>query len=140
MPTKAEVMARRRKVAAYLAKSVTSTADISKAENLPYATVDNDIRWLRKQTQPWLMGLAGDGYAFDVKTAIEKLEGIERELEVMRQKAEEAKEDPRIRLDILGELRDTTIARIQIEGEGPTLLGLRRLQKQEEQKARTDGT
>jgi len=131
MTTKNQVKERRAKVAQMMAKSVYSIKEISQALGIGYDTVDNDIRWLREQTKPWLLGLAGDGFAFDCKVAIDKLMSLEVELEDMRQTARTEKADTDTRISIIRELRDTTIARISIEGEGPTLLALKKIKKGE---------
>lgn len=131
MVTQDQIAERRSRVSQMLAKSVTSSREISKATGIDYETVKNDIRWLREQTKPWLLGLAGDGFAFDCKVAIDKLMSLEVELEDMRQTARTEKADTDTRISIIRELRDTTIARISIEGEGPTLLALKKIKKGE---------
>jgi len=110
-----------------LAKSVTSIKEISQALQLDYRTVQNDIKWIREQANPWLYGLAGGGYAHDSRMALEKLMSIERELEDMRQDARENNAGIRERIMLLVKLADVTIQRLSIEGNGPTLLGLRKI-------------
>ncbi len=115
-----------------LSKSVTSIDTISKELGIPYETVRNDIRYLKEEIKPWLYEVAADGYAFDCKNAIEKLARLERELEDMLAKARD-KDKPNNSeiIAIMRELRATTLTRLNIEAEGPTLMTLRRVIKGE---------
>jgi len=64
---------RRAQLAQMLAKPVTSIREIALALQIDYDTVQNDIRWIKKQTRPWLFGVAREGYAYDCKMALDKL-------------------------------------------------------------------
>lgn len=127
MVTKIQARERRAKVAQMLAKSVTSIKEISKALEIPYDTVQNDIKWLKEQTKPWLIGLAEEGFAFDCKVVIDKLLSIEREIEEMSEKAKSKPDSELLRLQILEKLIDIAITRLNVEAEGPTLMALRRI-------------
>lgn len=110
-----------------MARSVTSIKEIAIALNLPYKTVENDIRYIKTQTRPWLYGLAGEGFAFDCRMAIDKFLSIERELEEMREDGRKKNLDTLKRLAIIKALHDITSSRLILESEGPTLLALRKL-------------
>lgn len=127
MADKKGVQIRREKINQLLIKSVTSPTEIARILGISYDTVQNDIKWLRSQTRPWLSGLALDGFAFDVKIAIERLGGIEKQLEEMREEARKNKASTYEQIAILRELRDTTIVKINAEGEGPVLVTLRKV-------------
>lgn len=131
MVTRNQIAERRAKVSQLLAKSVTSIKEIATALQIDYETVRNDIGWLKEQTKPWLFGLTGHGFAFDCKNVIDSFLNMEVELEEMRQIARKNKEDTSIRLSIIRELRDTRIARLSVEAEGPTLLALRKIKNGE---------
>lgn len=127
MTSRIQVAKRREKVGQLLSKSVTSTKEIAQILGEKYQTIENDLVWIREQTQPWLFGLAGGGYAFDCKTVIDSLLNIELELEEMRQNARKNNDDIVTRIMILRELRDTRVIRLNVEGEGPTLLALKKI-------------
>ena len=130
MARRSVISERRDKVGQMLARSVTSKKEIAVELNLPYKTVENDIQWIKAQTRPWLYGLAGEGYAFDCMMAIDKFLSIESELEDMRQNARKNNLAPEKRMVVMRELRETTLSRLSIEGEGPTLLAVRKIKKE----------
>ena len=118
---------RREKVANLLAQSISSPTKIAAILQISAYTVQNDLSWLKAQTKPWLYGLAENGYAFDCKILIEKLQGIEEQLEEMRQTARKNNAPVFEQIAILRELREVSIARINTEGKGPVLLTLRKV-------------
>jgi len=129
MVTKKLIEERRAKVAQMLAKSVTSIKEIASALQIEYDTAQNDVKWIKEQVKPWLLGLVGDGYAFDCKTVLDSFLDMEMELEEMRQEARKNKAKVSTRISIIRELRDTRVVRLDMEAEGPTLLALRKIQK-----------
>jgi hypothetical protein len=131
MATKKTIEMRREAVAQMLAKSVTSITEISNALRLPYDTVVNDIRYLKAQTKPWLYGLAGEGYAFDCKIVIDKLARIEKRIEEIAMAARTKEDGEFLELAALKQLAETSVTRLSVEGEGPTLLTVRKIVKGE---------
>lgn len=125
MASQQTVQERREKVSSFLMHHVTSPLEIAKQlreqyPELDYETVRNDIRAIKKNTRPWLIGLAKDGYAFDAKLVIDKLKAQEKELESMKQETK----DPKEKREIMRQIAETALARIQVEGDGPTFLAV----------------
>lgn len=119
---KEEVHARRTQVAKLMAKSVTKAEDIARLGKMNIKDVNNDLTFLRKASEKWLYGFANEGYVFVTKQTIDSLYDIEMELQQLRQSADGIDD----KLKVLKELRDTINTRWVIQGEGPTLMQLRK--------------
>jgi len=119
------VKARRHSVAQYLMHHVDSPVEITKnmGEKWPEISIDtvkNDIRAIRKSASPWLVGLAKEGYIYDVMLGVKKIMEHEKELEAMKQKTTDLKE----KREIIRQIDETVIARLSLEGEGPVFLAV----------------
>lgn len=117
-----EVHARRTQVAKLMAKSVTKAEDIARLGKMNITDVNNDLTFLRKASEKWLYGFANDGYVFVTQQTIDSLYDIEMELQQMRQAAKDIDQ----KLKVIKELRDTINTRWVIQGEGPTLMQLKK--------------
>ena len=122
-----KVMERRHKVGLYLMNHIANQKMIAeKIGDCTVKDIENDVKWIKEQVGPWIDSLASEGYAFDVKMGIDKLKQLETELEALKQEAPR-EEKP----DLIMKIADITIARLVAEGEGPTLMSLRRFKKKE---------
>jgi len=94
------------------------------ADNLkvPVKAVYNDLQFIRKDSHKWLDGWALDGYTEATRTTIEQLQRMERELSEFIKLTD----DPKLKLKAVAELRETINLRWVVQGEGPTLMNLRR--------------
>ena len=122
-----EVEHRRDKVSQLLAKSVTKPADIAKSLGVEITDVYSDLKFLKKNSNEWLNGFANDGYVFVTKQTIDSLYDIEVELQKLRQDAKGADN----KLKIIKELRETINTRWVIQGNGPTLMAIKKAQSTE---------
>ena len=134
MATQKLVLERRNKISTALAKSVTSPKEIADTLKLDPVTVRNDLRWMRKESRKWLKGWTLDGYVFATKNTVAQLEDIEKDLQVMRQKYSEHKDEetgeltpekPELKVKILHELKDVINTRWVLQGEGPVRMAAR---------------
>jgi hypothetical protein len=134
MTTQYETKLRRDKVSECLSKGLHSPAlivkKLEKDFKIPpgdhqkfYKRIDNDLRWMRKDSIQWLQGHTLDGYVYETRMAISQLRDIESELQEMREKQKEGGEIPD-RLKIMAELKDTINLRWVMQGDGPTLMNL----------------
>ena len=119
------VTERRNAVAQLLMHHVDSPTEIKKnmEEKWPEIrldTVKNDVRAIKKSASPWLVGLAKEGYIYDVMLGIKKIMAHEKELEAMKQNTT----DPREKREIIKQIDETVIARLSLEGEGPVFLAV----------------
>lgn len=121
MSTKVEVKNRREQISLCLAKSMTSPSMIAKQLKLDVKTVDNDLRFMRKNARKWLSGHTLDGYVFETQKTIDQLKDIELELQEMRNKEPDVEK----KLKIIHELKDVINVRWVIQGDGPTLMNSR---------------
>ena len=120
--TKLEIAFRRKQVSNELAKHNYKAEDIAQAIKHDVKLVYKDMAHLRKQSNKWLDGWALDGYTECTKVTIDQLERMERNL----QKIINESGDERIVLRAYQELRETINLRWVVQGEGPTLMNLRR--------------
>lgn len=134
MATYAEVKQRREKVAQYIRRSIKSPMLIAKALDLPYKTVENDIKAIRKNARVWLTELSIDGLIHDVQMGIEAMQELEKNLQNMLEDYKpkynpdgsiKEKGDPVMVLKITAELRELINTRLETEANGPTLMALR---------------
>ncbi len=119
------VKQRREDISQYLMHHVESAIEIKrnmeqKWPDIKVDTVHNDIRAIVKSAAPWLVGLAKEGYVFDVMMGIKKIKAHEKELEAMKQDAKDSKE----KREIIKQIDETVIARLSLEGEGPVFLAV----------------
>ena len=119
------VKARRNDVALHLMHHVDSPQEIKKNMEAKWPqinedTVQNDIRAIKKSATPWLIGLAKEGYIYDVMLGVKKIMEHEKELEDMKQKTTDLKE----KREIIRQIDETVIARLSLEGEGPVFLAV----------------
>jgi len=120
--TKLEIAFRRKQVNNELAKHNYKAEDIATALKEPVEKIYHDLKWIRKNSRKWLDSWALDGYTEATKTTIDQLERMERNL----QKIINDSDDERIILGAYRELRETVNLRWVVQGEGPTLMNLRR--------------
>ena len=120
--TKLEVTFRRKQVSNELAKHNYKAEDIAKAIKEPVEKIYHDLKWIRKDSRKWLDGWALDGYTECTKVTIDQLERMERNLQDIISNSG----DERIILGAFRELRETINLRWVVQGEGPTLMNLRR--------------
>ena len=120
--TKLEIAFRRKQVSNELAKHNYKAEDIAQAIKHDVKLVYKDMAHLRKQSNKWLDGWALDGYTECTKVTIDQLERMERNL----QRIINESGDERIVLRAYQELRETINLRWVVQGEGPTLMNLRR--------------
>lgn len=120
--TKQEVAFRRKQVNNELAKHNYKAEDIAKAIKIPVDMVYHDLKWIRKDSRKWLDSWALDGYTEATKTTIEQLERMERNLQNIINESG----DDKVILRAYAELRETVNLRWVVQGEGPTLMNLRR--------------
>jgi len=125
--TKLEVAFRRKQVNNELAKHNYKAEDIAKAIKEPVEKIYHDLKWIRKNSRKWLDSWALDGYTECTKVTIDQLERMERKLQTIIDEAD----DPRIALSAYKELRETVNLRWVVQGEGPTLMNLRRFKNAE---------
>ncbi len=119
------VKVRRNDVAQYLMHHVESPQEIKKNMEKKWPqinedTVQNDIRAIKKSASPWLVGLAKEGYIYDVMLGVKKIMSHEKELEAMKQNTT----DPKEKREIIKQIDETVIARLSLEGEGPVFLAV----------------
>lgn len=140
MTTKDEAKIRRERISLCIQKGMHSPVQIAnnlkKEFQVPdekkwLMTINNDIKWFKKQAMPWLDDYGLAGFVFETRNAIEQLKDIEMELQEMRQKEAKKtdKDSVRRRITILSELRETINTRWVVQGEGPTLMNLQRADK-----------
>ncbi len=120
--SKLEIAFRRKQVNNELAKHNYKAEDIAKAIKEPVDKIYHDLKWIRKNSRKWLDGWALDGYTECTKVTIEQLERMERNLQNIISNSD----DERIILGAYRELRETINLRWVVQGEGPTLMNLRR--------------
>lgn len=92
-------------------------------KNWPNATIDqvvNDVRIIKKSSAPWLVGLAKDGYIFDIMLGVTKLKEHEKELNEML----EEELDLKVKREIMKQIDELIITRLSLEGEGPVFLAI----------------
>lgn len=122
--TRLEVQFRRKQVNNELAKHNYKAEDIAKAIKEPVEKIYHDLKWIRKDSRKWLDAWALDGYTECVKVTIDQLELMERNLHHIIANSS----DERIVLGAYRELRETINLRWVVQGEGPTLMNLRRFE------------
>ena len=120
--TKQEVAFRRKQVNNELAKHNYKAEDIATALKQPVEKIYHDLKWIRKNSRKWLDSWALDGYTEATKTTIDQLERMERNLQAIIDESD----DEKIILRAYAELRETVNLRWVVQGEGPTLMNLRR--------------
>ncbi len=120
--TKLEIAFRRKQVNNELAKHNYKAEDIAKALKEPVEKIYHDLKWIRKNSRKWLDSWALDGYTEATKTTIDQLERMERNLQTIIDESD----DEKIILRAYAELRETVNLRWVVQGEGPTLMNLRR--------------
>lgn len=125
--TKLEVAFRRKQVSNELAKHNYKAEDIAKAIKEPVEKIYHDLKWIRKDSRKWLDSWALDGYTECTKVTIDQLERMERDLHTIISE----EDDPKIVLRAYAELRETINLRWVVQGEGPTLMNLRRFNNAE---------
>jgi len=125
--TRLEVTFRRKQVNNELAKHNYKAEDIATAIREPVEKIYADLKWIRKNSRKWLDSWALDGYTECTKITIDQLERMERNL----QKIITDSDDPKITLGAYKELRETINLRWVVQGEGPTLMNLRRFKNAE---------
>ena len=89
----------------------------------PNATIDqvvNDVRIIKKSSAPWLVGLAKDGYIYDIMLGVTKLKEHEKELNEML----EDEPDLKVKREIMKQIDELIITRLSLEGEGPVFLAI----------------
>lgn len=121
--THQEVVLRRKKVNNEIAKHNYKAEDIAKVLNLPVKQVYNDLQWIRKDSMKWLDKWALDGYTLATKNTIEQLERMERNLQDIIM---DDSQHIIVKLRAYKELRETINLRWVVQGEGPTLMNLKR--------------
>jgi len=122
MSSKLEVKERRDGVQLELAKCNYKPDDIAHVLNCTVKSVYNDLQFIRKDSRKWLDGWALDGYTEATHTTIEQLKLIEKNLQDFIRMTK----DDKLRLKAIAELRETINLRWVVQGEGPTLMNLRR--------------
>ena len=125
--TKLEIAFRRKQVNNELAKHNYKAEDIAKAIKEPVEKIYHDLKWIRKDSRKWLDSWALDGYTECTKVTIDQLERMERDLHTIISE----EDDPKIVLRAYAELRETINLRWVVQGEGPTLMNLRRFNNAE---------
>lgn len=125
--TKQEIVFRRKQVSNELAKHNYKAEDIAKSLKVEVKYIYSDLKAIRKDAKKWLDGWALDGYTDCTKTTIDQLERMERNLQVIISESG----DPKIILRAYAELRETINLRWVVQGEGPTLMNLRRFKNAE---------
>ena len=121
------IFERRSKISQYLAKGITKPQDLATNIGIDIMIVNNDLQWMRKHSDKWLSGWALNGYVFATKQTIEELEAIEAEMQAKRAQIVKNKpNDIETYLKIIHELKDVINMRWITQGEGPTLINLRR--------------
>ncbi len=99
--SKSDIKIRREKVLECIRKGLYTPAlivkKLEKDYNIPpeghdlfYRKIENDLKWMRKDSVKWLSGHALDGFVFETRNAIEQMRDVESELQKMR----EAESDP----------------------------------------------
>jgi len=122
LPSKAEIKERREGVQLELSKHNYKADAIATELKCPVKAVYNDLQFIRKDSQTWLDEWALDGYALATRTTIEQLQRMEKELTEFIKLTS----DPKLKLKAVNELRETINLRWVVQGEGPTLINLRR--------------
>lgn len=134
MPTKGAVKARREQVAQYMRRSINSPTLIAKALSLNRITVENDVKFLRKNSRTWLTELAVDGLVFETQMGVEAMQELEKNLQNMLEQYKtkynedgsiKQQGDPQMVLRITAELRELINTRLETLANGPTLAALR---------------
>jgi len=120
--TSAQVKKRRERISLCLQKSVTSTSLIARELGLRVATVSNDLHWMKLHAQKWLSEHTLDGYVFETKITIEQFKDIEMDLQEMRKMTT----NPEVKLKIIHELISLINMRWVMQGDGPTLMKLKK--------------
>jgi len=120
--TKQEMLVRRGKVNNELTKHNYKAEDIAKALDCDVTQVYKDLHYIRKSSRKWLDSWALDGYTQATKTTIDQLERMEQDLNQIIQD----EDDMKLKLKAYAELRETINLRWVVQGEGPTLMNLRR--------------
>ena len=121
MPTKADLIARREKISLCLAKSMTTPKQISVQTGISVRTIDNDLRWMKRNSRKWLSGHTLDGYIWETRKTIDQLSDIIMDLQAMRS----VEKDVDRKLRIIHELADKINMKWVIQGDGPTLMNIR---------------
>jgi len=125
MATKLEIRQRREIVAEHLSHHIVSPILIKRELDVKYPEltvemIENDIRIIKKSSTPWLVGLAKNGYIYDVMLGIRKLKQHEAELENMKRMAKDWKD----KREIIKQIDESVISRLSLEGEGPVFLAI----------------
>ncbi len=125
MATKLEIRQRRENVAEHLSHHIVSPIIIKreldrKYPELTVQMIENDIRIIKKSSTPWLVGLAKNGYIYDVMLGIRKLKQHEAELEEMKKIVKDWKE----KREIIKQIDESVISRLSLEGEGPVFMAI----------------
>jgi len=119
---KQQVMQRRNDISRLMAKSVVRPEDIAKHLKINVKTVYEDFKYFKNNSKKWLYGYANEGYVFVTRQTIDSLYDIELELQQLRQKA--ITQDDKLK--VIRELRETINTRWVMQGEGPTLMALKK--------------
>ena len=122
MASKLQIKQRREGVQLELSKHNYKPDSIAQFLDCPVKAVYNDLQFIRKDSHRWLDEWALDGYTEATRTTIEQLQRMERELSEFIKLTSDAK----LKLRAVFELRETINLRWVVQGEGPTLMNLRR--------------
>ena len=122
MASKLQIKQRRDGVQLELAKHNYKPESIADKLKCEVKAVYNDLQYIRKDSHRWLDGWALDGYTEATRTTIEQLQRMENELSEFIKLTD----DPKLKLKAVNELRETINLRWVVQGEGPTLMNLRR--------------
>lgn len=121
MTTAADTKTRRERVSLCLSKSMTSTKLIAEQIKATPEQVNNDLRWMKKNSSKWLSGHTLDGYVFETRKTIDQLQDIEVELQSLRSLEKNLDN----KLKIMKQLAELINMRWVIQGDGPTLMSMK---------------
>jgi len=124
---------RREEVSLCLAQSMTKPQIIAevveKRTSIPCKAKDvtNDIAYFRRESQGWPSSLAIQGYVYECSLAVEKVNVLERRMQELLEKSDNA--DQKVR--ITHEIEELINLKLSILENGPNLLILRQLENKE---------
>lgn len=127
------VTERRERVAYYLVQGLTEI-EIANKIGTSRRTIVRDVYFIKQAAQKWVNSLAMGEFVFQVKLAMDKLIDTELQLRHLLSMANTIEE----KLKILKAIQDNVALRIQLLGEGPTLLSLNKIVKGHSEKTKEE--
>lgn len=137
VPTENELdIALRRERIVYALTKGANQKDIATQLGVDKKTIERDIDFLEGNSQQWFDNRARIGFVFKYRMITEKLESLERDMQIMKQELDEKalalKKEDKVesasmmerRLKLIRAIEENLIAQAQFDAEMPTLQSL----------------